>query len=141
MEKGKFLVVSLLVLLPACATPYRPPTEQPPEEWTGASGWTIQAEYVKVHEGTHRTGEVLLEYPLKMTRTAVVLETVQTKSAYGRDFIIPEGTKLFAADFKLSGGQAINPIEWCAVLPHGVDGKQKGSDTACLFWESPTQAR
>jgi hypothetical protein len=142
MEKGKFLAISLVVLLPACATPYRPPTEPPPEEWTGESGWTVQAENVRVRdEGGHHPGDVLLEYPVKMRRTAVVVETVQTKNAYGRDFILPEGTKLFAANFKLTSGQAIDPIEWCAVLPHGVDGKQKGSDTACLFWESPTRAR
>jgi TonB family protein len=106
---------------------------------------------VKVHEGTRRPGDVLIEYGLKPRRTAVVVETVRTKSAYGKDFIIPEGTRLFAENFTLvtregwagqkQNKQAIDPIEWCAVLPHGVNGKQAGSDTACVFWEGPTQAR
>jgi hypothetical protein len=137
MDKRTRLVISVLILLPGCTTPYRPPTERPPEEWMGGSGWTVHAERVKVFEGVRAPGDVLLEFPMSFTRTGVLLETVQTRDGYGNDFIIPAGTKLFAMNFTLKGGQAIDPIEWCAVLPDGVDGKQEGSDTACLFWETP----
>jgi hypothetical protein len=151
MVVRKGLTIGLLIGLAGCATPYRPPTEQPPPEWTGDSGWKIRPDTIRVHEGAHRPGDVLMEYELKAAQTAVVLETVRTKSAYGKDFIIPAGTKLFAENFTLvwrtgwagqkQVEQAIDPIEWCAVLPNGIDGKQPGSDTACLFWETPTQAR
>jgi hypothetical protein len=136
--------------LTACATPYRPPTEPPPAQWTGASGWEPVAGTQKIYEGTHKQGDVLFEFVLKPRRTGTVVETVQTKTAYGKDFIIPKGTPVFAENFTLvtHGGwtgkeikQPIDPIEWCAVLPHGTDGKQTGSDTACLFWEGPNQAR
>jgi hypothetical protein len=137
----KNLLMGLFVLLPACTAPYRPPTERPPDEWMGESGWRVQSANVRVFEGTRRAGDELLEYPGEFTRTAVVLETARTRDAFGHDFIIPGGTALFAMNFTLKSGQAIDPIEWCGVLPHGVDGKQKGSDTACLFWEAPTRAR
>jgi hypothetical protein len=151
MEMRKGLALVLLVSLQGCATSYRPPAQQPPEEWTGVAGWEVLASTIKVHEGARRPGDTLMEYEVRPRRTAVVLETVQTKTAYGKDFIIPEGTKLFAENFTLvtRGGwwgekeikQSVDPIEWCGVLPHGTDGKQKGADTACLFWEGPTQAR
>jgi hypothetical protein len=151
MEMRKGVALLVLVTLQACATPYRPPTEQPPEEWTGDAGWEVLAATIKVNEGTRRPGDTLMEYEVRPRRTAVILETVQTKTAYGKDFILPEGTKLFAENFTLVSytgvwgnkrvEQAIDPIEWCAVLPHGTDGKQKGADTACLLWETPTQAR
>ena len=151
MRMWNRLAITLTVLLEGCATPYRPPTEPPPAEWTGDSGFEVQADTIKVYEGARRPRDVLIEYGVQFRRTAVVLETVQTKDAYGRDFILAEGTKLFATNFTLTSQtgvwgnkqlrQSVDPIEWCAVLPHGVDGKQADSDTACLFWESPTQAR
>jgi len=144
-------ITLMAVGLQACATPYRPPTEPPPPQWTGTSGWEPVAGTQKIYEGAHKQGDVLYEFALKPRRTGTVVETVQTKTAYGKDFIIPKGTLLFAENFTLvtQGGwsgnkeikQAIDPIEWCAVLPHGTDGKQTGSDTACLFWESPDRAR
>jgi hypothetical protein len=141
MDKQKNLAVALLTVLAGCTAPYRPPTVTPPEEWMGSSGWTVKSDGIKVLEGVRREGDVLLEYSMTFARTAVVLETVQTHNPYGHDFVIPAGTKLFAMNFTLKGGQAIDPIEWGAVLPHGVDGKQKGSDTVCVFWETPTRAR
>jgi TonB family protein len=151
MEMRKGVGIVLLISLQGCATSYLPPAVPPPEEWAGSSGWEVPAETIKVHEGSRRAGDVLVEYEMKPRRTAVVLEAVKMKTAYGKDLILPEGTKLFAENFTLvrrSGAmgnqeakQAINPTEWCTVLPHGTDGKQSGSDTVCMFWESPTQAR
>ena len=146
------LTVILTVLgLQACATSYRPPTEPPPPEWTGESGWEIVAGSQKNYEGLRREGDVLIEYVLKPRRTGTVVDTARTKTAYGKDLIIPKGTRVFAENFTLvtQGGwagnqqnkQMIDPIEWCAVLPRGTDGKQSGSQGVCLFWESPTQAR
>jgi len=143
--------VSTILWLQACATSYRPPTEPPPPEWTGASGWEIVPGSQKIYEGPRREGDVFIEYLLKPRRTGTVVETVRTKSAYGKDIIIPKGTRVFAENFTLvtqagwagnqQNKQAIDPIEWCGVLPQGIDGKQGGSQGVCLFWESPTQVR
>src|SRR6185503_8297789 len=143
--------VSTVLWLQACATSYRPPIEPPPPEWTGASGWDIVPGSQKTYEGPRGEGDVFIEYALKPRRTGTVVETVRTKSAYGKDIIIPKGTRVFAENFTFvtqagwagqqQNKQAIDPIEWCAVLPRGIDGKQSGSQGVCLFWESPTQVR
>ncbi len=144
-------VSSIILVLQACATSYRPPTEPPPPEWIGASGWEIVPGSQKTYEAPRGEGDVFIEYVLKPRRTGTVLDAVRTKSAYGKDLIIPKGTLVFAENFTLvtQGGwagneqnkQEIDPIEWCAVLPRGIDGKQSGSQGVCLFWESPMQAR
>jgi hypothetical protein len=149
--RNMLIAVSAIVWLQACATPYRPPTEPPPPEWTGPSGWDVDPGSQKIHEGPRGNGDVLIEYVLKPRRTGTVVEAVQTKSAYGKDIIIPKGTRVFAENFTLvtqtgwagqkQVEQVIDPIEWCAVLPRGIDGKQAGSQGICLFWESPAQAR
>ena len=149
--RNALIAVSAVLWLQACATQYLPPTQPPPPEWTGASGWDVAPGSQKTYEGTRGNGDVLIEYVLKPRRTGTVVEAVQTKSAYGKDIIIPKGTRVFAENFTLvtQAGwagqkqveQSIDPIEWCAVLPRGIDGKQAGSQGICLFWEGPTQAR
>src|SRR5689334_1885605 len=96
------LSIALIAIgLQACGTPYRPPTEPPPSQWTGASGWEPVADTQTISEGAHKQGDVLYEFVLKTRRTGTVVETVQTKTAYGKDFIIPKGTPLFAENFTL----------------------------------------
>ncbi len=145
------VMATAIVTLCGCATSYQPPTVPPPADWTGASGWEKVPGTEKYFEGARRHGDVLIEETLRPRRTGLVTAEARTKTAYGKEFIIPKGTKVWAENFTLvhrSGWagqkevqQAIDPIEWCAVLPNGPDGKQEGSDTVCLFWEGPTQAR
>jgi hypothetical protein len=103
MDKRTRLVISVLILLPGCTTPYRPPTERPPEEWMGGSGWTVHAERVKVFEGVRAPGDVLLEFPMSFTRTGVLLETVQTRDGYGNDFIISRGYEAVCHELHVEG--------------------------------------
>jgi TonB family protein len=141
MTRIATLLMSTLVL-GACATPYVPPVVPPPPSWNGA--WGLEVRNMKVHEGDHGVGAVLSESELLLRRTGTILETVQMKNAYGTDLIIPQGTKVFATNYthvSFAQQQRIDPIEWCALLPKGIDGKQSGSQTVCAFWEAPDRAR
>ncbi len=145
------IIATLATTLCGCATTYQPPIAPPPTTWIGDSGWIAVAGTEQHFEGIRRQGEVLMEQTMRPRRTGTVMAETRTKTAYGKDFIIPKDTKVWAENFTLVhragwAGQKeihrqIDPIEWCAVLPHGPDGKQSSSDTVCLFWESPTQAR
>ncbi len=142
--KASALLVS--VLCAGCATPYIPPTEHPPLMWEGRSGWRLDGDSARVSEGVRQIGEPFLEHDAYLVRTGIVQETVQMKNAYGRDLIIPQGTKAFAMNCTLVTGyaqtpQQIDPIEWCMYLPHGIDGKKPGAETVCAFWENETRAR
>jgi len=141
---GIVLLVSLLCS--ACTTHrYIPPKVEPPALWSGRSGWIWDGDSARVSEGTRRSGETFIEHDARLRRTGIIQESIQMKNAYGKDLIIPAGTKAFAANYTLMQGtrsaQAIDPIEWCVYLPRGVDGWQKGAETVCIFWESETQAR
>jgi hypothetical protein len=139
-------LLPILVLGTAgCATQYIPPTVPPPALWDGEAGWQTDAHSLRVSEGIKRVGDVIVEHDAQLLRTGIVTETVRLKNAYGTDMIIPEGTKVFATNFTLMTGaqrvrQNIDPIEWCAVLPQGVDGKKLGAQTVCIFWENEQRA-
>ena len=102
--KASALLVS--VLCAGCATSYIPPTEHPPLMWEGRSGWRLDGDSARVSEGVHQIGEPFLEHDAYLVRTGIVQETVQMKNAYGRDLIIPQGTKAFAMNFTLVTGYA-----------------------------------
>lgn len=147
----RFLGIFITMGVAACATDYRPPSEPAPPPWNGESGFEAKPSTVVRKEGRFGPGDTLIEYDVRFSRTGVIAETVQTKTAYGGDLILPEGTKVYATDYTLfrSGTytrtvnlqEENNPVEWCAVLPHGVGGKDDKPEAVCLFWESESTAR
>lgn len=142
----KRLLLIVVLGISGCATPYIPPTVPPPALWDGEAGWQVDAHSLRVSEGSKRVGEVIVEHDAQLRRTGLIKETVRLKNAYGTDMIIPEGAKAFATNFTLTTGprqvrQNIDPIEWCAVLPRGIDGNKPGAQTVCILWENEQRAR
>jgi TonB family protein len=130
----------------SCATPYLPPTVEPPPLWSGQSGWQFDAASVRVNEGVKKPGEIIVEHETRLIRTGIVKEAIRMRNEFGTPLIIPEGAKAFATNFTLVTGvsqvrQKIDPIEWCVFLPQGINGSGGGAETVCIFWESEQQAR
>jgi hypothetical protein len=147
MENRTGLGIALLVCFQAgiALAADKPSAGKLPKVWTGVAGWKVVSEGTRIQEGKRVPGDLLIEYQTAPLRMAVVQKTVQTKHADGRDFILPEGTKLFAENFRDPDGKKLlsqrdEAIEWCGVLPKGIDGKQDASATICLAWENPTTA-
>ncbi|MFC4311918.1 hypothetical protein ACFPN2_22745 [Steroidobacter flavus] len=140
-------LLPILVLGSAgCATNYLPPQAPPPPLWDGESGFRVDAHSLRVNEGVKRPGDVIVEHDAQLKRTGLVLETVRLRNPYGVEMIIPEGAKAFATNFTLTTGprrvaQEINPIEWCAFLPRGINDKKPGPQSVCIFWENEQRAR
>jgi hypothetical protein len=140
-------LLPLLALFTAgCATNYVPPQAPLPALWDGESGWRVDAHSLRLNEGVKRVGEVIVEHDAQLERTGLIMETVRLRNAYGTEMIIPEGAKAFATNFTLTTGprrvaQEINPIEWCAFLPQGINGKKPGPQSVCIFWENEQRAR
>jgi hypothetical protein len=148
--KNRISMMAIAVVFTACATEYIPPREMPPANWLGDSGVANIAGTERVFEGPLGVDGVVAERQLHLMRTGTMTGTVQTKTPYGKDLIIPAGTKVFAENWTLMQGtiygvggkrQENDPIEWCAPLDHGTDGKSKESMTVCMFWETPERAR
>lgn len=143
----KRLLPILVLSTAGCATNYIPPPSAPPSElWDGESGWRVDAHSLRVSEGVKQVGDVIVEHDAQLRRTGRIMETVRMKNAYGMDMIIPEGSMAYATNFTLLTGprrvaQQVDPIEWCAYLPRGIDGTKPGSQTVCMFWENEQRAR
>jgi TonB family protein len=130
--------------LASCATPYIPPAAPAPPSWMGAHGMERIPGTLQKFDGRRQAGDIILENDVRFVRTGIIAQTVKTSDPYGRDIILPEGTKVYATNYTLSRSgvkQENDPIEWCAVLPDGLNGMQKSSQTVCLFWESALRAR
>ena len=148
MLRAWILWAVVVCVLAGCATPYRPPSEPAPPSWTGEAGVRVTGP-VTFNSGTFEEGAVIGEYPIEFVRTGVIRETVQTKTAFGADFILPAGLPVYAMDFELYSSRAgyvqrdgkENPIEWCGVLPNGTDGQGEQPVGFCLFWETSERAR
>ena len=147
----RILVVLALALGAAgCATPYRPPASPPPPPWVGASGMEA-VKPPKVTPGLKHAGDAVMSSELRFVRTGVLAETVETKTAFGGVMILPKGSMAYAANYTLFVGstytpltnaQKLNdPVEWCVVVANGFDGKRPGSQTACIFYETPERSR
>jgi hypothetical protein len=136
----------LVLTMTACATAYIPPSVPAPQNWQGVFGIEEISGSDRLKEGVIGADGVVSESRLRFLRTGTIAATVQTKTAYGDDLIIPGGTKLFALNWTLTSSygstlQKNDPIEWCAWLPGGAGGKNKNPINVCLFWESATRAR
>jgi hypothetical protein len=134
------------LVLSACATPYIPPSGPTPPAWAGAFGVRPVPNSFHFVEGRRGPGDAVAESRMVLARTGVVAETVETKTPYGGQLLIPAGTPVFAANYTLRTNygqiaQKTDPIEWCALLPHGKDGKRPTEETVCLFYENDHQAR
>ncbi|HEX6858874.1 MAG TPA: hypothetical protein VF138_01555 [Caulobacteraceae bacterium] len=138
------------ISLVGCATPYQPPRTPPPAAWDGPFGFEPSGP-PKIFTGVRRAGEPIASVPVRLVRTGLVAETVETRGAYGGPLILPKGAKAYATNYSLAGGYSArpmqgidklpDPIEWCVLLEAGKDGKQAESETVCLFYETPMRAR
>ncbi|HWC63638.1 MAG TPA: hypothetical protein VG501_08450 [Rhizomicrobium sp.] len=142
----KYVVAAgLLWGMTGCATPYIPPTGPIPPGWTGRSGRALVPGTTQVHLGPLQAGGSVFESEIRFVRTGIVAESIQTKNAFGRDIIVPKGAKAYAVNYTLMRNgkvaQSIDPIEWCVILPDGIDGKGDGSQTICAFWETDQRTR
>ncbi len=144
------ILVACAAAAAACATPYRPPQTPPPVLWTGVSGLE-PAGPSTADSGRMREGAIFFSTPVHFRRTGVLARTVRTKTAYGGDMVLPEGSKAYATNYTLYVGSAysapenvqteVDPVEWCVIAEQGFDGRGAGSQTACIFWEGPERAR
>jgi len=128
--------------LGSCAQRYHQPSTPPPSAWSGAFGLEMVPGTLKVNAGTLRVGDVLIEHEARFKRTGIVVATVKIKDAFGGDFILPQGALAYAMNYSVRGPIAskIDPIEWCVILPHGINGKDTEPETVCVFWESDNRA-
>ncbi len=147
-----FLILTLSILIVACASPYIPPKAIPPTQWAGEAKFEYQRSTVTTGGSKLVVGDTALKGIVNFSRMAVISEDAETSTAFGGRLIFPKGMPVwgiqytnFILDRKESDmvdSQADNnPIEWCGVLPKGSDGKAEEPEIYCLFWEAKNQAR
>ena len=142
MRRLSFLLV-LTLLFTGCASRerYQLPDIEPPPTWKGESGTKPVPGTLKIHSGELKEDGTILEQEVKFKRSGVIMQTIKVPLYLGGDLVIPEGTKVFAIDYKFSRttkpGGTTDPIEWFAVLPKGLKGTGSSPRTVYMFWQNP----
>ena len=131
-----------VVVLAACATTYRPPTEAAPPAWQGPAGTELVEGSLTTNEGVRREGDEIARWQIRAVRAGVLAEPVTFRGGLGGEITIPAGQPMTAQQYSLvvsSYGTRTNenaqndPTEWCV--------RDTGGQLYCVFWEAPDRAR
>jgi len=142
--------IAAMLVVAACATPYRPPGERAPDQWYGAAGLCIDpTQAISAPLEAIGLNQVALRIPLIPARTGRLETTITYRGPFGGDKIIPAGTLLMTQQYSMMSrqtynympvGRAVNlnasndPVEWCTI-------QESEPGATCIFWEGPDRAR